>query len=247
MRTEMAPMIGTDTRHWPVPDRAGEDTGSSDESAIAVLVAVLSATPGARGLWRTRWVDLGRSGPDGETETVYIALAESHALPALADTVRLGGDAAVEVVPADGDLPQPTRTALASGTLLWAADPAPVLKIARVFDGVQADGTPFFLPDHPELAGAPKVLEYLRAATTLLTTPDTLDDVWEPGRGRVVPMNFRTDGTWIWPDTVEYYLEEHGLAPESRLLAHVHAAGDQPPRLDQVALHRAMTELFRQR
>ncbi|WP_410663432.1 hypothetical protein [Amycolatopsis sp. lyj-84] len=247
MMTEVAPVTGADARYWSVPDRAREDTGPGDESTIAVLVAVLSATPGARGLWRTRWVDLSRSGADGETETRYIALAESRALPALADTVRLGGDAAVEVVSADGDMPRPTRTALASGTLLWAADPAPVLKVARVFDGVQADGTPFFLPGHPELAGAPEVLEYLRAATTLLTTPDTMDDVWEPGRGRVVPMNFRTDGTWIWPDTVEYYLEEHGLAPESRLLAHVHAAGDRPPRLDQVAAHRAMTELFRQR
>ncbi|HUZ24181.1 MAG TPA: hypothetical protein VMV07_10505 [Streptosporangiaceae bacterium] len=34
---------------------------------------------------------------------------------------------------------------------------------------------------------------------------------------------FRTDGEWIWTDTVEYYLSRHGLAPDAQLTAHIEA------------------------
>jgi hypothetical protein len=42
-------------------------------------------------------------------------------------------------------------------------------------------------------------------------------------RHAVVPMNFRTDGHWVWADAVAYYLRTYGLAPGADLLEHIRA------------------------
>ncbi|REF35173.1 hypothetical protein [Thermasporomyces composti] len=41
-------------------------------------------------------------------------------------------------------------------------------------------------------------------------------DVFDPDRGKVVPANTLTDGTWVWQDGMGYYLGKDGLAPEPR-------------------------------
>ncbi|MGA5824023.1 hypothetical protein ACPC54_40025 [Kitasatospora sp. NPDC094028] len=102
---------------------------------------------------------------------------------------------------------------------------------AAVFDTVDPVTGPGFAPDRPRLAagGAREaVARYLHAGTAVLLTPMLMDDVVDPRRQGVVPMGFRTDGRWIWTDTVTYYLEEYGLAPDPELLAHVREQGDGP-------------------
>jgi hypothetical protein len=74
-------------------------------------------------------------------------------------------------------------------------------------------------------------------------TTATFTDVVDPARGAVVPMSFRTDGVWIWTDTVTYYLAEHGMAPDAELLRHIEDRGTAPSDVDAVALHRAMAVL----
>jgi hypothetical protein len=90
------------------------------------------------------------------------------------------------------------------------------------------------LASQPDLASADRiddadevarVLGYLRGGTAVATFfRDTVDRI-EPERGRVVPMEFRTDGAWVWPAAVAYYLEVYGIAPEPALLAHIKAQG----------------------
>ncbi|MBD0671213.1 hypothetical protein [Streptomyces sp. CBMA156] len=104
-------------------------------------------------------------------------------------------------------------------------------RLAAVFDVVDPVTGPGFAADRPRLAaGAERedVLRYLRAGAAVLLTPMLMDDVVDPDRRGVVPMGFRTDGRWIWTDTVTYYLEEYGLAPDPALLAHVREQGDGP-------------------
>ncbi len=36
-----------------------------------------------------------------------------------------------------------------------------------------------------------------------------------------VPLNFRTDGTWIWAGAVPHYLRKYGLPPEPDMVAHI--------------------------
>lgn len=120
------------------------------------------------------------------------------------------------------------------------------VKLARVFDTSDETG-PGFAPDHPTMADGPereRVLAYLRAGTDLLMTLGTMPDVVDPARGAVVPMSFRTDGVWIWTDTVTYYLERHGLAPDPDLLHHIQSTDGLPAVLDDATFDRAMAVIM---
>ncbi|MGW2250918.1 hypothetical protein ACWCXH_12030 [Kitasatospora sp. NPDC001660] len=104
-------------------------------------------------------------------------------------------------------------------------------RLAAVFDAVDPVMGPGFAPSRLRLAEGPErrtVVRYLRGGAAVLLTPTLMDDVVDPERRGVVPLGFRTDGQWIWTDTVTYYLETHGVAPEPSLLAHVRAQGDGP-------------------
>ncbi|MGW2014949.1 hypothetical protein [Streptomyces sp. NPDC001927] len=120
----------------------------------------------------------------------------------------------------------------------------PEFRLAAVFDHVDPDTGPGFAVDHPavedpELLGL--LVERLNAGTPVLVTPVLMDDVLNPERRAEVPMNFRTDGTWVWTDTVTYYLEQYALAPEPGLLAHLSSPDYAiPGPLDQEAVERAV-------
>ena len=43
-------------------------------------------------------------------------------------------------------------------------------------------------------------------APVVLAARSNGDDAFAPGRTDVVPLNFRTDGSWVWPGAVAYYL-----------------------------------------
>ncbi|MFD0598237.1 hypothetical protein ACFQZ4_43145 [Catellatospora coxensis] len=149
---------------------------------------------------------------------------------------------------ADPDrLPVFHRHARAFGALLWAAREAEPIRLARVFDGADPVTGPYFDLFHPRVADdadRERTLAYLDAGTPLLATSSLLADVVAPERGEVVPMTFRTDGRWIWPDAVAYYLAQHRLAPDPDLAAWIRAAGFTAPAVDGVAVHRATMALF---
>jgi hypothetical protein len=94
--------------------------------------------------------------------------------------------------------------------------------------------------------GAPvaaRLVGYLRGGQPLLLTTARKNDVLTPARGAVVPMNFRTDGQWIWSDATAYYLEQYGLAPDADLVAHIRHRGFVVPEVDGAAIHRALAAL----
>jgi len=67
---------------------------------------------------------------------------------------------------------------------------------------------------HPRISDkqADLLLAYLRSMPAALATTATVDDVLEPGSGRV-PLSVFTDGTWIWDGSLPYYVEHYRLAP----------------------------------
>lgn len=114
--------------------------------------------------------------------------------------------------------------------------------LARVFDTVHPVDGPAFAPDHPRVEDGDErraLAVYLREGEPVVMTTGLMADVLDPERGGVVPMNFRTDGTWIWTDTVTFYLEEYHLAPEPDLLAHLRAAGPYAWKADTGTLEAA--------
>ncbi|WP_156096193.1 hypothetical protein [Amycolatopsis jejuensis] len=220
---------------------AGDD---ADEAQTAVLVQVLERTPAARGLWLAHRRPLRR---EAAPLPVYVITTDGSAdLAALTGrlhaAIRSGG-AGIEVV-GPGEVPVYQRVARGYGVLAWAAAEQPELRVATVFehaDGSAVGSGHVRISDPVELG---RTLEYLRAGFLLLATDATLPDVVAPERGEVVPASYRTDGTWLWPDAVAYYLAEHGLAPCAPFLAHIRAVAGPPRQPDAVAVHRALQHLL---
>ncbi|WP_199433274.1 ferredoxin [Qaidamihabitans albus] len=118
---------------------------------------------------------------------------------------------------------------------LPAAGPEPGLRTPRVYDGLDEAGRP--VVERPPLAPAERdrVLGYLEAAPVVLAARSYDDDVFDPGRPPSVPLNFRTDGTWVWPGAVAYYLREHEVAPDPDLLTHIRARNFTVPEVGEPA------------
>ncbi|MBL7253235.1 hypothetical protein JKJ07_02815 [Actinoplanes sp. LDG1-01] len=202
----------------PLLDLAGRDLGDDEDRAA---VAAVKAQPGSVALWRSWRV------AEPPPQRVYVVETSGPA-PALEAQVYAPGH----------KLSAETRAARNSGALLWTARPVRPIRIARVFD----DGGGF-TSDHLRLRDCQPILDYLDGGAPVLGTEGRLPDVVEPGRGEVVPMSYRTDGQWLWTDSVAYYLRVYGLAPETDLLAHIRASGERPI-VDAVDEHRALAALF---
>jgi len=100
----------------------------------------------------------------------------------------------------------------------------PEFELARVFDFADPHDGPGFEPGHrviTDQAERDRLLGYLRGGAMVMTSTARMHDVLDPEQGEVVPMTFRTDGTWIWTETIVYYLDRHGMAPDPRLTAHI--------------------------
>ncbi|MBR7825151.1 hypothetical protein KDK95_02450 [Actinospica sp. MGRD01-02] len=66
-----------------------------------------------------------------------------------------------------------------------------------------------------------RVAAYLRGAPVVLTTAAGERDRVFPDRSEHVPLGYRTDGTWIWPQDAVYYLELDQVSPDPPLLKHI--------------------------
>jgi hypothetical protein len=106
-------------------------------------------------------------------------------------------------------------------------------RLAPVFDHVDPVAGPTFALDRPVVSDARErtaLLRRLDAGTTVLASPVLVDDVLDPSLGAVVPMDYRTDGVWIWTDAIAYYLRSYGLAPAAELRAHLAGPSNGVPR-----------------
>ncbi|ANN15990.1 hypothetical protein SD37_10290 [Amycolatopsis orientalis] len=243
----------------PEDDEQGEDTNNAMLiSALAEqdLLAAAAGEPGLRGLWSAVRSPVDNA-PYPLPRVVYVAeVDDSHeeaAEPAdltgrLQKSLVAAGerDPQVEVIPLGTNDLGYQRAAQRNGKLIWAADTDSDVKVARVFDKSDPETGPAFDPDRPKIADEAereRLCEYLESATLLLVTAARLDDIVEPERGATVPTNFYTDGSWVWTDSVTYYLREHHLAPDPELVAHINEIDGPPPLPDTVELGRVMEAL----
>lgn len=82
---------------------------------------------------------------------------------------------------------------------------------------IVADGTGELITGiAPDDRRKSRMLRYLSSATVVLRD-DTCHGVdhLDPARPMTVPRGYRTDGDWIWPEALHYYLERYGVAPAS--------------------------------
>ncbi len=93
--------------------------------------------------------------------------------------------------------------------------------LARVFDGVKPDGGPLISRPKLDPREAPALIAYLTRAPVALLAPGTMRDELVASAPPNVPRAFHTDGVWVWPAAVGYYLSLYQLPPQPELLAHV--------------------------
>jgi hypothetical protein len=233
-------------------DQVGHD---QLDDAVVALVEIEGSAVSA--VWRTwRYPEPGATvdGPGTDEPVaphrVYLIEADDEAAigPLTAGLLVAVGDpanAGIEVVGPDGELSPYQQAALDASMLVWAATDEPEFTVARAYDYADPKTGPHFRPGHRVIADMierERLLTYLRGGHPVLTTMSSTTDILDPSAGSVVPGSFLTDGEWIWTDTVTYYLERHGMAPDVELIAHIErqfAAGAVVPRTDRETAIRA--------
>ncbi|MFC5184026.1 hypothetical protein [Actinomadura harenae] len=170
------------------------------------------------------------AGLDGTNRAVgyYPALREAFAqgVPAL-DAIRsLAPDAAEAQAPSLDDL---IRTASRYEQSLHLAFPLP-------------DPA---LPPRPPLPPADRdaVLAYLEQAPVAFPAGAPAPDFEDAARPAVVPSGYRTDGTWVWPEALAYYLRVHAVSPDPDLVAHIRANAGRVPEVSPESVTSALRTL----
>lgn len=213
---------------------AGQESG---------LVAVWRAwrTPADGSPWPApRRVFVVQTGPHPADDLAAITGRMQHALFSAGET-----NPQVEVCGPGTPVPAYQSSACAHAALVWSDEPAVPVRMARVFDRVDPRHGPMFAEDHPvidDLDELTRLLQYLGNGLPVMTTSATMSDILDPERPEIVPLTFRTDGNWVWTDTIGYYLERYGLAPEAELLDYLRSSPDWPE-VSDVALHRVLSFL----
>jgi hypothetical protein len=119
-------------------------------------------------------------------------------------------------------------------------------RFAAVFDGAADDGRPVILPERsgslPQEA-YPRVLRYLETGAPVYETTAHGTDRFDPTRRLAVPGGYRTDGLWVWPEAVAYYLREHRVPPQADLSRRIAAQGYVCPPVSAATVARARAAL----
>lgn len=229
----------TDAAHGPAgrfqpPDDPGDDTDRA-------VVGALAPHPAAA-CWATM-----RGGRD----PVYLVQARPGAdLPALTALLQAAlaarGEQSprVEVFAPDAVLPAYHQAALLAAVLLWSAEPAVPVRVARTFDGAEPARGPYFGHARELVVEADerrRLLDFLAGGEVVLPVPDPLDDVLSRAR-RAVPVDLHSDGDWVWSAASHYYLDRHLVSPDPELVEH--AASSTPGgALTHLERHRVRTAL----
>lgn len=70
-----------------------------------------------------------------------------------------------------------------------------------------------------------QLIEFLRGGGVVLRAPGLRADRLDSKAPAAVPLGYLSDGEWIWPLELAYYLEIHDLLPEDALLEHARGRG----------------------
>ncbi|GAB3910187.1 hypothetical protein GCM10029964_113510 [Kibdelosporangium lantanae] len=112
----------------------------------------------------------------------------------------------------------------------------PRFRVARTFDGVGPQGRPIVNRPQLDELDTQAALAYLDDAPYAMPGRGYDVDRLDPEGRNTVPIAFHTDGTWIWPASVNYYLRTYGVSPEPELVDHIRRHGFEVGDVDDQTL-----------
>ncbi|SDH61242.1 hypothetical protein SAMN05192558_12227, partial [Actinokineospora alba] len=108
----------------------------------------------------------------------------------------------------------------------------PPFRVARIFDGPGAGGRPVINRPPIDEGEREDILRYLDGAPLALPARGFDTDHLDDEARQSVPVAFHTDGAWIWPAAVNYYLRTHSVPPDPDLLEHLRRVEFTLPEVD---------------
>ena len=78
---------------------------------------------------------------------------------------------------------------------------------------------------------------YLEVAPTLAATPGYVGDVLDPSNTMIGSPDLKTDGDWMWPADLAYYVRRYQVALPESFLLHMQSMNWDPPALSRRRLH----------
>ncbi|MFD6072838.1 TNT domain-containing protein [Amycolatopsis lurida] len=128
---------------------------------------------------------------------------------------------------------------------LGPEQPGPHFRIARIFDTIGPAGRPVINRPDLEIEEQDRLLEYLDHAPLVVTDRGYDIDRLAQTPEATVPVAFHSDGQWIWPAAVNFYLRQYGVSPELDLIEHVRQNDFTLPEVDSPTLQAAAGYLTR--
>ncbi|MBE1581673.1 glycohydrolase toxin TNT-related protein [Amycolatopsis roodepoortensis] len=128
---------------------------------------------------------------------------------------------------------------------LGPEQPGPHFRIARIFDTIGPAGRPVINRPDLEIEEQDRLLEYLDHAPLVVTERGYDIDRLAQTPEATVPVAFHSDGQWIWPAAVNFYLRQYGVSPELDLIEHVRQNDFTLPEVDGQTLQAAAGYLTR--
>ncbi|WP_395474920.1 glycohydrolase toxin TNT-related protein [Saccharopolyspora spinosa] len=127
------------------------------------------------------------------------------------------------------------------------AEPADGFQVANVFDDYDEHGRPVVADRQPVPAEDVAALrQYLENAPVVLASREDEEDQLDPERAASVPGTWHTDGAWLWPGAIAFYLTQYGVPPEAELVEHIRSRGFQLAEVDDATRDAAVSELLDQ-
>jgi hypothetical protein len=128
------------------------------------------------------------------------------------------------------------------------ASPSPAgssahMRTPRIHDGFNQSGRPVVRRVPLSDEERERVLNYLDGAPVVLAARGYGADAFDPDGAPNVPLNFRTDGNWVWPGAVAYYLRVHSVTPDPDLVEHIRARQFVVPEVDEPAREMAIAAI----
>jgi hypothetical protein len=86
------------------------------------------------------------------------------------------------------------------------------------------------------------IVRYLEAGATLAATGSMVDDCLDGAKKAVAPLEIATDGRWVWPRDLAYYVGEYHVRLPPDFVEHMRARGWKAPAFTREEMERLATD-----